>query len=339
MTRIAILGSGANGASIGADLLLSGHDVTLVEQWPAHVEAMRADGLTIETPHRTVHVDPPVLHLCELAEQRHPFDVVLMLVKAYDSRWAAQLIRPHLRPTSLVAGVQNGMSTAAIADVVGADRTMGTVIEVSSAMTEPGRVTRYSDTDQSWFAVGALPRSAASGREEEVAALLREAGRVEVVEDILSTKWMKLISNATVLVPTAILGLPMADAVLVEGMREVMLAAGEEARLVGAAAGRDILPIFGLSADALRRPDAVVSTLLDTLYTGFVRPGATATVLQDWTKGRHSEVDDINGTVVAEGARVGVATPVNARIVAVAHEIEQGVREAHPDNLTLLRIA
>ena len=339
MTRIAILGSGANGASIGADLLLSGHDVTLVEQWPAHVEAMRADGLTIETPHRTVHVDPPVLHLCELAEQRHPFDVVLMLVKAYDSRWAAQLIRPHLRPTSLVAGVQNGMSTAAIADVVGADRTMGTVIEVSSAMTEPGRVTRYSDTDQSWFAVGALPRSAASGREEEVAALLREAGRVEVVEDILSTKWMKLISNATVLVPTAILGLPMADAVLVEGMREVMLAAGEEARLVGAAAGRDILPIFGLSADALRRPDAVVSTLLDTLYTGFVRPGATTTVLQDWTKGRHSEVDDINGTVVAEGARVGVATPVNARIVAVAHEIEQGVREAHPDNLTLLRIA
>ncbi|MCK9916733.1 MULTISPECIES: ketopantoate reductase family protein [Microbacterium] len=339
MTRIAILGSGANGASIGADLLLSGHDVTLVEQWPAHVEAMRADGLTIETPHRTVHVDPPVLHLCELAEQRHPFDVVLMLVKAYDSRWAAQLIRPHLRPTSLVAGVQNGMSTAAIADVVGADRTMGTVIEVSSAMTEPGRVTRYSDTDQSWFAVGALPRSAASGREEEVAALLREAGRVEVVEDILSTKWMKLISNATVLVPTAILGLPMADAVLVEGMREVMLAAGEEARLVGAAAGRDILPIFGLSADALRRPDAVVSTLLDTLYTGFVRPGATTTVLQDWTKGRHSEVDDINGTVVAEGARVGVATPVNARIVAVAHEIEQGVREAHPDNLALLRIA
>ena len=339
MTRIAILGSGANGASIGADLLLSGHDVTLVEQWPAHVEAMRADGLTIETPHRTVHVDPPVLHLCELAEQRHPFDVVLMLVKAYDSRWAAQLIRPHLRPTSLVAGVQNGMSTAAIADVVGADRTMGTVIEVSSAMTEPGRVTRYSDTDQSWFAVGALPRSAASGREEEVAALLREAGRVEVVEDILSTKWMKLISNATVLVPTAILGLPMADAILVEGMREVMLAAGEEARLVGAAAGRDILPIFGLSADDLGRPDAVVSTLLDTLYTGFVRPGATTTVLQDWTKGRHSEVDDINGTVVAEGARVGVATPVNARIVAVAHEIEQGVREAHPDNLTLLRIA
>ncbi|HAN24578.1 MAG: hypothetical protein CMH36_05200 [Microbacterium sp.] len=339
MTRIAILGSGANGASIGADLLLSGHDVTLVEQWPAHVEAMRADGLTIETPHRTVHVDPPVLHLCELAEQRHPFDVVLMLVKAYDSRWAAQLIRPHLRPTSLVAGVQNGMSTAAIADVVGADRTMGTVIEVSSAMTEPGRVTRYSDTDQSWFAVGALPRSAASGREEEVAALLREAGRVEVVEDILSTKWMKLISNATVLVPTAILGLPMADAILVEGMREVMLAAGEEARLVGAAAGRDILPIFGLSADDLGRPDAVVPTLLDTLYTGFVRPGATTTVLQDWTKGRHSEVDDINGTVVAEGARVGVATPVNARIVAVAHEIEQGVREAHPDNLTLLRIA
>ena len=44
MTRIAIVGAGANGASIGADLIAAGRDVTLVEQWPAHVAAMREQG-------------------------------------------------------------------------------------------------------------------------------------------------------------------------------------------------------------------------------------------------------------------------------------------------------
>jgi 2-dehydropantoate 2-reductase len=41
--RIAVLGAGANGASIGADLTKAGHDVVLIDQWPARVEAMRAN--------------------------------------------------------------------------------------------------------------------------------------------------------------------------------------------------------------------------------------------------------------------------------------------------------
>ncbi|HEX7834897.1 MAG TPA: 2-dehydropantoate 2-reductase, partial [Pseudolysinimonas sp.] len=130
--KIAVLGSGANGASIGADLTAAGVDVTLIEQWPAHVEAMRASGLTIEMPERSIHVEPRTLHLCEVATLRERFDVVLMLMKAYDSRWAAELIRPYLADDGILAGVQNGMTTDTIADVVGAHRTMGTVIEISS---------------------------------------------------------------------------------------------------------------------------------------------------------------------------------------------------------------
>ncbi|MEO8261756.1 MAG: 2-dehydropantoate 2-reductase N-terminal domain-containing protein, partial [Pseudolysinimonas sp.] len=130
-TKIAILGSGANGASIGADLITAGLDVTLIEQWPAHVEAMRASGLTIEMPETSLHVEPRALHLCEVATLREKFDVVLMLMKAYDSRWAAELIKPYLADDGILAGVQNGMSTDTIAEVVGASRTMGTVLEIS----------------------------------------------------------------------------------------------------------------------------------------------------------------------------------------------------------------
>ncbi|MBO22314.1 MAG: hypothetical protein CMM26_08095 [Rhodospirillaceae bacterium] len=50
--RIAILGAGANGAAIGTDLTRAGLDVKLIDQWPAHVEAMRANGVTVKMPTR-----------------------------------------------------------------------------------------------------------------------------------------------------------------------------------------------------------------------------------------------------------------------------------------------
>ena len=334
--KIAVLGSGANGASIGADLTRDGLDVTLIEQWPAHVEAMRSSGLTIEMPETTLHVTPRTMHLCEVATLRQPFDVVLLLMKASDTRWATQLIEPYLAADGVVAGVQNGMSTATISEVVGAHRTMGTVIEISSTMDEPGHVHRHSGPARSWFAVGALGDEARH-HEQKIAELLGHSGTVARVDDILATKWMKLVSNSTVLVTTAVVGVPMFGAFDIPGMRELMLTAGQEALDVGRAVGHPILPIFGLEPDEVSRPETVVETLLDKLYAGFVLPGATTTVLQDWTKGRHSEVDDLNGHVVAMGARVGVPTPVNAAVVELAHLIERGELTPGLDNLAVLR--
>lgn len=333
--KIAVLGSGANGASIGADLTRDGFDVTLIEQWPAHVEAMRANGLTIEMAEGSLHVEPRTMHLCEVATLKHRFDVVLMLMKAYDSGWASQLIAPYLADDGVIAGVQNGMSTQAIADVVGVERTMGTVIEISSTMYEPGIVHRHSGPARSWFAVGALGPEARH-HEHRVGELLAHSGTVAYVDDIQATKWMKLVSNSTVLVSTAILGLPMLDAISVDGMRDLMVRAGREALDAGIALGHPVLPIFGLTADEVSRRDEVPDILLDKLYAGFVLPGATTTVLQDWTKDRHSEVDDINGRVVSESARVGVPTPVNAALVEVAHRIERGEIAPAVENLALL---
>lgn len=334
--KIAILGSGANGASIGADLTRDGVDVTLIEQWPAHVEAMRANGLTIEMPETTLHVEPRTMHLCEVATLKHKFDVVLMLMKAYDSRWASQLIAPYLADDGVIAGVQNGMATQAIADVVGIERTMGTVIEISSTMYAPGVVQRHSGPARSWFAVGALGPEARD-HERRVGELLEHSGTVAYVDDIQATKWMKLVSNSSVLVTTAILGLPMLDAIAVDGMRELMVGAGREALATGAALGHPVLPIFGLTPDEVSRRDEVVDTLLDRLYEGFVLPHATTTVLQDWTKGRHSEVDDLNGHVVSEGRRLGVPTPINSAIVEVAHRIERGELTPAAENLVVLQ--
>ncbi|MGC4110436.1 MAG: 2-dehydropantoate 2-reductase [Nocardioides sp.] len=337
--RIAVLGAGANGASIGADLTLAGADVTLVEQWPDHVEAMRAHGVRINTPQTSTVVPVRVLHLCDVATLRQRFDVVLMLVKAYDSTWATQLIEPYLAADGLLVGVQNGMTVDAIADVVGRSRTLGCVIEITSMMFEPGIVERHSPHERSWFAVGAVDDSAA-GREEEIANLLRHVGTVEVVDDIRAAKWMKIVSNATTLVTTAILGLPMVEAAAIPRMRALMLRSGQEALRATMALGNQVLPIFGLTPDDVADPATVVETLLDTLLDGFVMPDSKTTILQDWIKGRRSEAGDINGLVAATLRERGMTAPANEAIVELAREIEQGARRPGPDNLeALLRLA
>ncbi|MGM7774720.1 ketopantoate reductase family protein [Arthrobacter sp. KNU-44] len=333
--RIAILGAGANGASIGADLVRAGEDVVLIDQWPENVENIRRNGLTVELPHETLHVPIRTMHLCELASVRDKFDVVLMLVKAYDSDWAARIVAPYLAQDGLLVGVQNGMSLDIIAAAVGHHRTLGCVIEITSAMFVPGVVERHSPAERSWFAVGSFHPST-DGRENEVAGLLRHSGTVEVVGNIRAAKWMKLTSNATTLVTSAILGVPIAEAASIPKMRQLMLRSGNEALEAATLLGYPPLPIFGLSPESLEPRERLVETLLDTLIRGFVLPQSTSTVLQDWGKLRRSEVDDINGLVVNVLQGAGRSAPANAAVVSLAHRIERGQLQPGPDNLNAL---
>jgi len=91
--HIAVVGAGANGASIGADLVRAGRDVTFVEQWPAHVEAMRRDGVRIEQPSGSQVTPVRVLHVCEVATLQDTFDIVFIVIKAYDTLWSYELMR------------------------------------------------------------------------------------------------------------------------------------------------------------------------------------------------------------------------------------------------------
>ena len=334
--KIAILGSGANGSAIGADLTRAGLDVVLIDQWPAHVEAMRADGLRVRTAGVETVTQVRAHHLCDLATFTVKFDVVLMLFKAYDTRWAARLIEPYLAPDGILVGVQNGMTADSIAQIVGASRTLGCVIEVASELWEPGIVLRHSPPGSgSWFALGSIDPSTA-GREEEVAAVMRHAGAVDISKYIRSSKWMKLVMNAMTLAPWSLTGLPLDEAEKVPGLREISLAAGTEALAAGQAQGFKVEPIIGLRPDEVENTNRLLETLLDKLAT-ITRPGTFTTVHCDHAKGRLSEADDINGAVVATLAARGGAAPVNAAIVEMTRRLHAGEIAAGPQNVAMLR--
>lgn len=334
-SRIAVVGTGANGASIAADLTRAGLDPTLIEQWPEHVEAMRSNGVRVEMPDRTETTEVRTLHLCEVATLREQFDLVYMLVKAYDTRWACELIKPHLKADGLIVGLQNGMTIDDMADVMGPHRTLGSVIEVTSNMFVPGVVNRQTPPEGSWFAIGSLG-DATRGREMELAEPLSNAGTVDVVDDIRSAKWMKLVVNSAELVPSAILNLPLHEAARLPGFMDFMLAAGKEAIHTAVELGRKVVPILGMPDFGAASPDEVVEQLLGTVMTDFALESTITTVLQDWMKGRHSEVNELNGHVVREQRKLGGSAPLNALVVDVAQRIERGEIEADPANLDLL---
>jgi 2-dehydropantoate 2-reductase len=330
--RIAVVGTGANGAAIAADLARAGRDVTLIDQWPENVAAIRASGIDVRLPDERFNVAAPTFNLCDVATMRRPFDVVLVLVKTYDTRWAVQLIEPLVAPSGLVIGAQNGMTMDVVADVVGAERTLGCVIETGGAMWEPGVVERDTPPSKAWFAIGAFDHRTV-GRENEGVDVLRHSGTVEVYADIRAAKWMKLVVNAAEVAPSAVLDLSLKDAIETPGVRDFMLEVGCEAISVLRRASIDIIPILGLPDLDPDDPRGFVAKLLDSIIYGFAQPHSKVTVLQDWMKGRRSEVDDMNGVVVRKGQEMGHPTPYNRRALDVALRIERG--ELAPDRSNL----
>ena len=333
--RIAVLGTGANGSVIGADLIRAGYDVTCIEQWPEHVDKIRSDGVTIEIEEEgtfTTSVEN-MLHVCEVATLNEPFDIVFLVLKAYDTRWGCELIKPYVAEDGVVVGVQNGMTFDDIIDIMGADRAVGCVIEVSSTMLDPGFVERQSPHSRSWFAVG-TDDGEVTPNLEQVADIMRHVGDVEIVYDIRSAKWMKLVINAAERGPSAILDMSIPGAARIPGMRELMIAAGNEAIDAGLALGHKVVPIFGLEDIDLTRPHDYVATLFEKLMDDFVLETTRSTVLQDWIRGRHSEVDEIHGAVVAALPEGEAAA--NAAMVEVAHRIERGELERGKSNVEIL---
>jgi len=331
--KIAVLGTGANGSCTAADLTNAGLDVVLIDQWPAHVEAMRADGLRVSMPEEEVHAKVRAYHLCDLCALNEKFDIVFLMTKAYDTRWPAEFIKPYLADDGLLIGIQNAMTVEDIADIVGSSRTIGCVIELSSEVFTPGLVQRNTNREKTWFGIGSVD-PATEERLPEIQAILSHVGQVTIQPNIMSAKWMKLVVNTMCLGPFAAMGLKLSETAQLPGMRELALRAGTEALELGQHLGYSLEPIFGLTPDEIAGSNQLLETLLDKLDHD-VGPNARDCSLQDHLKGRYSEVDLINGLVVEEWKKRGRAAPANAAIVEISRRIHSGELKPERANMAL----
>ena len=228
---IAVLGAGAIGSSAGADLTRAGFDVSIIDQWPAHVEAMKAGGLHVTRKDGDFAVPVRAFHLCEMASLNRDFDIVFLAAKSNDTRWLTEFIKPYLKEGGVLVGLQNGMNDDAIASIVGRDRTAGCVVELQAELFTPGRIQRNTTHDGTWFAVGELDGSS-TPRIREIASIMGHVGRCDVTGNIYGAKWTKLIANIMTQAPFGLFGLRNYEAMALPGMQEISVKLGREALAV-----------------------------------------------------------------------------------------------------------
>ncbi|HET9404771.1 MAG TPA: 2-dehydropantoate 2-reductase N-terminal domain-containing protein [Burkholderiales bacterium] len=334
--KIAVLGCGAIGSSVSADLTMAGYDITVIDQWPEQVEALRAAGLHIGMKDGDVKT-PPIraLHLCDLASANLEFDIVLLAVKSYDHRWLAEFIKPYLKTDGVVVGVMNGMNDDSIASIVGRNRTVGCCIELSAEIFTPGQVQRNTTHQGTWFAVGELD-GFYTPRVKEIQSILSHVARCDVTNNIYGAKWTKLIANSMTMGPHGLLGLRNGEAAHLPGMADIAVKIGRESLAVGVAMGYRIEPIFGLRADEFAgSSDENLVTARDTLMHHVGGNSRTAPI-HDHIKGRRSEMDFITGIVTRKGKELGIPTPFNDAVLEIDRMINKAEIRMDRSNFDLL---
>ena len=346
--RIAVVGAGAVGGYVGASLAHAGHDVTLIDPWPAHVEAIRANGMNLygmtEAERRTVRVN--TMHLTEvqnLAKQR-PIDIAFISVKSYDTIWAATMIRQYLAPAGVAVSMQNCINEERVASVVGWGRTLGVIVGggVGVDLYEPGHIRRgYAKNPAvTSFYVGE-PSGRITARSQEIAAIMNDVDTAKATDNLWGERWTKLCVNAMRNGVSAATGMGGNERDKHDGVRRVCIKLGGEAVRVGQAAGYKLGKIGVLEPETLARASedergalAEIERLMLVGAEGGSRASyQRPSMAQDMAKGRRTEIELMNGFIAAEGARVGVAAPTNEMITRQVLRVERGELPPRPENV------
>ncbi|MFC2042497.1 ketopantoate reductase family protein [Chloroflexota bacterium] len=333
--KLAVLGVGAIGSSIGADLTRAGHDILLIDQWPAHVEAMKAQGLRVTISNEEIHTTVKAVHLCELRSLQPQFDIVFLASKSYDSRWMAELIKPYLKSDGVVITTQNSFNDEWVSPIVGNDRDIGCMIELSAEVFEPGMVRRNTDHAHTNFVLGELD-GRITARVQEVSQILSAAGNVEVSTNIWGVKWGKFVLNSMTGGLQCIAGITTSEGLQNPEYLGLSVKLGSETTRVGLALGYK-LEIFGITPEEFANStDESMKRILQKLASD-VGKKARSAARQDLLKGRPNEIAEyLNGLLVKKGKEAKIPTPYNEAIVFLIKQMEQGKLEPELSNLAIL---
>jgi 2-dehydropantoate 2-reductase len=336
--KLAVLGAGAIGSTIGAYLARAGRDITLIDLWPAHVEEMRRGGLKVTAQDEEFTVKVKAVHLADVCALHERFDAVFLSVKSYDSVWAAQFIAPSLAPAGVLVSAQNGINEDWVAPVVGHTRMIGCVVTLGAGLYEPGHVVRTSSPARPSFALGEL-HGMLTPRLHELVTVLTPAGATHATANLWGERWAKLTANCMANALAGITGMNSTELRSNPDVFPISVRVASEALTVARTLGVQVEPVGGIPADAYLAAARGVG--LEELRSkraessrsvGAGRPS----LLQDVLKGRRTEVDYLNGYVVRRGRELGVATPMNEAIVEVTKRLERGELTQGPANLQFL---
>ncbi len=333
--KLAILGTGAIGSVIGGYLSRAGRDITLIDTWAEHVDAMKAQGLTVSAENGEFTTPVNAMHLGDANRLMEPFDAIFLAVKSYDTVWATHFAMRLLKPTGVIISAQNGINDETIASIVGYSREIACVITLGAGLYEPAQAIHTGDPQKLSFTLGEL-NGLPTERVNALAAIMNDIGPTKVSRNIWGERWAKLAVNSMANPIAASTGLGSAAVRSTPGVNDVSINIAAEVVRVAQALGIEVEPISGVPAADYLPTDSVeaMEDVKTRLADGASNLGAgRPSMLQDVMKGRKTEIDYLNGYVAQRGDVVGVDTPFCDGIVDIVRRVERG--DASPDEANL----
>lgn len=301
--RIAVIGAGAMGCLYGGYLSRKNkHEVWLYDVVGEQVNFISLKGLSIVSPGEAVTAYPRATNNINDIPKA---DLVLICVKAYHTEEAAMAAEFVGKPEALVLTLQNGLGNAEkLAAVLGAGRIVVGTSSMGAVTLEPGHIMHrglHRTHLAEWDGCGA----AGLDRVKEV---FSEAGLPVVLQDnALSLLWTKVAIHSGINAVTAVTKVTNGQLLEIPNALQLAEMAVEEAVQVAEAAGIKLL-----YSDCLAEMREFAESLREH----------RSSMLQDVTHKSKTEIDAINGKVVSEGKRLGIAVCVNETLVLALNTIE-----------------
>ena len=303
--RIAVVGAGGTGGYFGGLLARAGDDVTFIARG-AHLEALRARGLTLESSLAGTFTVP--VQATDDPRGVGPVDTILFCVKTYDTDAAAASVRPLIQPETMLLSLQNGVDNEErIARLSGHPSGMGAVAYVVSAIKAPGLVAQTAGPGK--IVLGELG-GGESARTERLRDALQGAGiAAEVHPDIRVVLWQKFLFICAFSGVTALTRLPIGTVLADPVTYALFRGTSEEVEAVARAGGID------LPADCVEQAITQAAA---------VEPWGRGSLYGDLAGGRRLELESLNGEVVRLGRERGIETPLNFAIYAALRPYVDG---------------
>ncbi len=300
--KIAVIGPGAMGCLFGYFLSESGNDVWLLDYRPERAELIEREGIRVETVEGVmkavvrVTTDPSMID--------NP-GLVIICVKAYATRAAAEKAMSLLGDDTLVLSLQNGLGNVeSMVEVLGKDRVLGGTTAQGANVVGPGHI-RHAGQGETVIGEPAGGTALA----EKTAGLFKAAGiQTRVTDDLKGLIWSKVIINVGINALTALTRLQNGRLLDYEGTEKVLEAAVIEASGVCKKMGVRLL-----YPDAVERVKEVARATGENI----------SSMLQDVRAGRRTEIAQINGALVETARKMNMDAPVNEVLWRLVSALEQ----------------
>ncbi|RJG05406.1 2-dehydropantoate 2-reductase [Noviherbaspirillum cavernae] len=314
--KIAVFGAGSIGVYIGTSLLAAGGDVLLVGRSRMRERIARHDVLLTDLQGRQMKVHGSQVPYEEDAAAIATADLILVTVKSADTPTAANAIAAHAKPSALVLSLQNGVGNVDVMRARLSDRTvLGGMVPFNVVQMTDGRLHRGTAGELMVEASPAIAPWHALFRAAHLPLMERD--------DFAAVQWGKLLLNLNNAV-NALSGLPLKTELSQRAYRRCLALLIEEALKVLRAAGIRPAKVARVAPHLLpmlmRLPDAMFTRIAASMLR--IDPEARSSMWEDLQAGRRTEVNHLNGAVVALAKQAGMDAPFNRRMVELVHAVE-----------------